>query len=93
MNTGRMLRLIRKRRYSAVVVICVLMALFLALSFVLSSKAIPKACAAHEKRVRAHISKRVYESVRYVTEQMVDEICTRPVTLTNRWLRSVAHPR
>ena len=79
MNTGRMLRLIRKRRYSAVVVICVLMALFLALSFVLSSKAIPKACAAHEKRVRAHISKRVYESVRYVTEQMVDEICTRTV--------------
>lgn len=79
MNTGRILRYLKKRKYVAVAAVCVLMAILCTVSFILSSRAIPKACAAHEKRVRAEISKRVYESVRYVTEQMVSEICTQAV--------------
>lgn len=89
-NTGRLLRWVKKRKYIVLAIVCVLVALTCCLGLILSARAIPKACAAHEKRVRAEISKRVYESVKYVTSQMSQQICNQTVYDENGYISHVS---
>ena len=89
LNTGRIIRWMKKRRYAVIAAVCVLVSLCLVTGFILSARAIPKACAAHEKRVRSEVSKRVFESVRYVTEQMVSDMSVQTFYDENGYISHV----
>ena len=67
----------KRRKYLGAAIVAVFICVSLLASFILSERAIPKACAAHEKAVRAEVSKRVYESVRSVCAGIDGEFTTR----------------
>ncbi len=49
------------------------------LGFILSSRAIPLACDAHEKMVRAELSRRIHECVNGIIDKALEKLCVQTI--------------
>lgn len=77
MHVHGIFRWMKKRRKTVMVMLCILVVAALCFELVLSLKALPKACLAHEKTVRAEISQRVYNCVELICKNISAELSTQ----------------